>query len=176
MERIPALPPERAAGKSKELYEVINKKLGMIPNMMRVMGNSPAVLNGYLSFSNALGQSSIGARICELIALAVSGRNNCIYCKTAHAFIAAKIYGIDPDTIQKAIKGKSDNKRVQAVLAFVIQLIENGGKVSDDFIHALKKEGFDIGAITEIIAYTALITLTNFINNASGAEVDFPYI
>jgi uncharacterized peroxidase-related enzyme len=176
MERIPVLPPERASGKSKELYEVINKKLGMVPNMMQIMGNSPAVLNGYLSFSNALGQSSIGARMCELIALAVSGRNNCIYCITAHAFIAAKIYGVDPDTIQKARQGKSDNRRIQAVLAFVIELIENGGKISDDCIGALKKEGFDMGAITEIIAHTALITLTNLINNASNAEVDFPFI
>jgi uncharacterized peroxidase-related enzyme len=176
MERIPVLPPERASGKSKELYEVINKKLGMIPNMMRVMGNSPAVLNGYLSFSNALGQSSIGARMCELIALTVSWKNNCLYCTTAHTFIAANIYGIDPDTIQKARQGKSDNKRVQAVLAFVLQLIENGGNVSDDYIDKLKKEGFDMGAITEIIAQTALITLTNFVNNASKVEVDFPFI
>jgi uncharacterized peroxidase-related enzyme len=176
MERIPALSPEKAPDKSRELYEAINKKLGMIPNMMKVMGNSPAVLNGYLCFSNALGHSSIGARMAELIALAVSGRNNCLYCTTAHAFIAAKIYGVDPDAIQKAMRGKSDNKKVQAVLAFVIQLIENGGKVSDDYIDALKKEGFDTGAIIEIIAHTALITLTNFINNVSKVEVDFPFI
>jgi uncharacterized peroxidase-related enzyme len=176
MERIPALPLEKASGKSKELYEAINKKLGMIPNMMKVMGNSPAVLNGYWSFSNALGQSSIGAKMAELIALAVSGRNNCLYCTTAHTFIAANIYGIDPDTIYKARMGKSDNKKVQAVLAFVVQLIENGGKVSDDYIDALKNEGFDTGAITEIIAHTALITLTNFINNVSKVEVDFPFI
>jgi uncharacterized peroxidase-related enzyme len=176
MERIPTLPPEMASGKSKELYGVINKKLGMIPNMMQVMGNSPAVLNGYWTFSNALGQSSIGARMAELIALAVSGRNNCLYCTTAHTFIAANIYDIDPDTIQKARQGKSDNKKVQAVLAFVMQLIENGGRVSDDHIDALKKEGFSMGEITEIIAHTALITLTNFINNASKVEIDFPFI
>lgn len=176
MEKISVLPPEKALGKSKELYEAINKKLGMLPNMMKVMGNSPAVLNGYWSFCNALGQSAIGARMAELIALAVSGRNNCLYCATAHTFIAAKIYGIDPDTIYKARMGKSDNRKVQAVLAFVMDLIENGGKVSDDYIDALKKEGFDMGAITEIIAHTALITFTNFINNASKVDVDFPFI
>lgn len=40
--------------------------------MMRTMGNSPAVLNGYLAFSGALGESSIGAKLGELIALAVA--------------------------------------------------------------------------------------------------------
>ncbi len=148
----------------------------MIPNMMKVMGNSPAVLNGYLSFSNALGQSSIGARMSELIALAVSARNNCLYCTTAHTFIGASIYGIDADTIQKAKRAKSDNKKVQAVLAFVVQLVDNGGKVPDNYVDALKREGFDMTAVIEIIACAALITFTNFINNASGVEVDFPFI
>lgn len=49
MQRIKALNPDETTGKSKELFNAIQTKLGMVPNMMRTMGNSPAVLNAYLS-------------------------------------------------------------------------------------------------------------------------------
>ena len=43
MQRLIALDPETTTGKSKELFNAIQSKLGMVPNMMRTMGNSPAV-------------------------------------------------------------------------------------------------------------------------------------
>ena len=48
MQKIVALNPETTTGKSKDLFNAVQSKLGMVPNMMRTMGNSPAVLNGYL--------------------------------------------------------------------------------------------------------------------------------
>lgn len=47
MPRLKALDPESTSGKSKELFNAIQIKLGMVPNMMRTMGNSSAVLQGY---------------------------------------------------------------------------------------------------------------------------------
>ena len=49
MERIKAINPEQATGKSKQLLDGVQKKLGMTPNMMRTMAQSPAVLEGYLN-------------------------------------------------------------------------------------------------------------------------------
>ena len=53
MTRLQAVDPATATGKTKELFSAVEKKLGSVPNMMRTMGNSVAVLNGYLSFSAA---------------------------------------------------------------------------------------------------------------------------
>ena len=39
MQRIPALVPEETTTKSKEMFDAIQKKLGMVPNMMRTSGN-----------------------------------------------------------------------------------------------------------------------------------------
>jgi len=44
MTRLQALDPKDATGRSKELFDGIQGKLGMVPNMMRTMGNSSAVL------------------------------------------------------------------------------------------------------------------------------------
>ena len=54
MSRFTQIAPETATGKTKELLDGVKSKLGLVPNMMRAMANSPAVLNAYLQFSGAL--------------------------------------------------------------------------------------------------------------------------
>src|SRR5690242_4778064 len=99
MVRLKALNPDDASGKTKEMFNAIQGKLGMVPNMMRTMGNSPAVLEAYLNFSGALGHGSLGAKTGELIALAVAERNSCDYCLSAHSFIGEKLLGIDTTSL-----------------------------------------------------------------------------
>ena len=96
MQRITVLDPETTTGKkSKELFNAVQSKLGLVPNMMRTMGNSSAVLNGYLSFGGALGESSIGAKLGGLITLTVANANSCNYCNAAHSYIGEKLIGHD---------------------------------------------------------------------------------
>jgi uncharacterized peroxidase-related enzyme len=174
MQKIEALDPATTSGKSKDLFNAIQSKLGMIPNMMRTMGNSPAVLDGYLAFSGALGTSSIGGKLGELIALTVANINNCSYCNAAHSFIGEKLIGIDANSIDLAKEGKSDDARIGAALTFAKALVTKKGKVSDADIEAVKNAGYDQAAIAEIIAHTALNIFTNYFNNAVGTVVDFP--
>jgi hypothetical protein len=62
MARLKALSPDEATGKSKELFTAIQGKLGVVPNMMRTMGNSPALLEGYLNFSGALAHGKLAQK------------------------------------------------------------------------------------------------------------------
>ncbi|MDR8389559.1 carboxymuconolactone decarboxylase family protein [Aliifodinibius sp. S!AR15-10] len=174
MQRINALDPNTATGKTKELFNEVHNKLNSVPNMMRTMGNSPAVLNAYLSFNNALSESQIGARLGEKIALTVANANGCKYCNAAHSYIAGELVGIDAQTIQAAREGKAEDTRTQAALSFSRILLAQKGKVNDHDIESLKDAGFNDGEIAEIIAHTVLNIFTNYFNNAAGVEVDFP--
>jgi uncharacterized peroxidase-related enzyme len=174
MQRLIALDPETTTGKSKELFNVIQDKLGMVPNMMRTMGNSPAVLSGYLSLSGALGEGKSGGKLGELIALTVANINNCAYCNAAHSFISEKLFHIDSSSIDNAREGKSDDKKIQAALSFSGILIQKNGKVNDDDISLLKNAGYDDEGIAEIIAHICLNIFTNYFNNAARVTVDFP--
>jgi len=60
----------QATGKARELLEAVQAKLKFAPNMTRVMANSPAVLEAYLSFSAALA-SGLPATLREKLALDV---------------------------------------------------------------------------------------------------------
>jgi hypothetical protein len=51
MSRIPALDPIVATGKAAEHFTAVKTKLGVVPNLMRTLGQSPAALEAYLGFS-----------------------------------------------------------------------------------------------------------------------------
>ncbi len=176
MSRLTALNPETTIGKSKDLFNAIQGKLGMVPNMMRTMGNSPAVLNGYLAFSGALSEGTIGGKLGELIALTVANANSCEYCNAAHSFIGEKLVHIDSNSIAAAREGKSADAKIQAALDFARTIVEKRGLVNDSEVNALKNAGYDEASIAEIIAHVALNLFTNYFNNAAKVVVDFPSV
>ena len=176
MPRLKALDPETTTGKANELFNAVQSKLGMVPNMMRTMGNSPAVLNGYLSLSGALADSSLGARLGELIAITVANANRCDYCNAAHSFIGEKLVHIDTRSIAEAREGKSADKKIQAALDFSRVLVDKRGLVSDADVIAVKDVGYDDAGIAEIITHVGLNILTNYFNNTAQVAIDFPEV
>ncbi len=71
--------------------KTVEKQLGGVPNMFRVVANSPAALSGYLQLSAASAQGGLDAATRERIALAVAELNGCGYCLSAHSFLGRKV-------------------------------------------------------------------------------------
>lgn len=176
MQRIKALNPETTTGKSKQLFEGIQEKLGMVPNMMRTMGNSPAVLEGYLNLNAALGTSSIGSELGELIAMTVAQANSCNYCLSAHSFIGQKLLGIDPQSLHQARETESNEPKVAKALEFARVLVKKQGLVSDSDVQTVLDAGYSQGEVSEIVGHVALNIFTNYLNNTARTEVDFPLV
>lgn len=175
-QRITALDPDTATGKAKELFNAVQGKLGMVPNMMRTMGTSPALLNGYLSLSGALAEGSIRPGLGEQIALAVANANACNYCNAAHTFIGEKLAGLKMPAIHLAREGRATDGREQAAITFARVLVAKRGLVSDGDVTAARTGGLDDAAIAEVVGHVALNILTNYFNNTAGTVVDFPEV
>lgn len=173
MARLKALEPDLASGKLKELFEAVNSKMGFVPNVMRTMGNSPTVLEGYLAFDQALSKSTIGNEFSELIALTVASINNCDYCNSAHTALADKL-GTDIQSIELAREAVSVDSKISAGLKFVKEIVLLKGHVSTMAIEKVKMAGFDDTAIIEIIAAVAINVLTNYLNTIADTVLDFP--
>ena len=176
MARLTALDPEQATGKTKELFAAIKTKLGVVPNMMRTMGNSPAFLEGYLNLSGALGGGTLGAKTGELIALAVAESNHCDYCLSAHTYIGTNLAKLDAETLQAARSGNADNAKTGAILKFAKTLVSKKGLVDDADVHAVKAAGVTEGELGEIVGHVALNILTNYFNNTANTPIDFPVV
>jgi uncharacterized peroxidase-related enzyme len=176
MTRLTALNPEEVTGKTKDLFNAVQAKLGVVPNMMRTMGNSPAVLEGYLNLSGALSHGKLSAKTGELIALAVSESNSCDYCLAAHTYIGEKLVKADPAVLKAARAGNSADAKTAAILQLAKTLITKHGLVNDEDVNKAKTAGVSDAEIAETVAHTALNVLTNYFNNLANTEIDFPAI
>jgi uncharacterized peroxidase-related enzyme len=175
MSRLTPVQPQSAAGKAKELLDAVEAKMKMTPNMTRVMANSPAVLAGYLSFSGALSQGVLDAKLREAIALEVGEQNSCQYCVSAHTAIG-KLTGMSDSDVDQARDARSSSARNTAALAFSRVLVAQKGQITDADFAGLRSAGFSDAEIAEIIAHVALNIFTNYFNNSAQVEVDFPKI
>ena len=176
MTRLKALNPEEATGKTKELFDAIQGKLGMVPNMMRTMGNSPALLEGYLNLSSILAHGKLGAKTGELLALTIAENNECDYCLSAHSFIGEKLVHIDSNALHNARHAQAADDKTDAALKFANVLVVKKGLVNDEDVNAVKAAGLTDGEIAEIVGHVALNILTNYFNNTANTVIDFPVV
>jgi len=175
MARISAVDPKTAAGKAKALLDQIQASFGRTPNMMRTMAHSPALLEGYLNFSKALGGGALSARLREQLALAVSEANSCQYCVSAHTAIG-KMVGVDESELMASRHGASTDPRAALALEFARALVAQRGDVTDGDVRRLREASYTDGEIAEIVGAVALNILTNYFNKAAAVEVDFPRV
>lgn len=165
---------ETSPAASRPLLEGVRELLGSVPNLFRVVGNSPAALEGYLSLSGALGRGMLDARTRERLALAVAEKNGCDYCLAAHSYLGKHHAKLDEREIAENRAGSSSDAKAAAALRFATRVVELRGKVSDDDVRAVRAAGYDDAQIIEIVAHVALNTLTNYVNEVSQTVVDFP--
>ena len=173
--RIETLNPETTTGESKELFDAVNKKLGFIPNLIKVFGNSPATLKAYLSLGEIAGSGNFNAKFREQLALAIAEENECNYCLSAHTAIG-KMSGLTDEQTELNRRGLANDAKVQAGLEFAQNVTKNRGQVSSEAIQAVKDAGYNDGDILEIVLNVVSNTLTNYTNHLAQTEVDFPSV
>jgi uncharacterized peroxidase-related enzyme len=175
MARLPIIAPENSTGKVHELLSAVQKKLGLVPNMTRVMANSPAVLESYIGFSGALDGGSLNVKVRERIALGAAEANQCDYCLSAHSTIG-KLVGLNETEILDSRRGRSTDSKSAVALQFSRQVIEKRGAVSEADIEVAHKGGLTDGEIAEVVALTVLNIFTNYFNTAFQVDIDFPVV
>ena len=173
--RLTALDPNTTTGPARDLLNGVKAQLGVTPNMMRTMANSPAVLEGYLGFGAALGRGALPATLREQIAIAVAEANACDYCLFAHTALG-QLAGLKADQLAASRDAASADPRTDAALKFAVAVLASRGAVSDAQFAAVRAAGFDEGEIAEILAHVAINVFTNYFNRAAETVVDFPRV
>jgi uncharacterized peroxidase-related enzyme len=173
MTRIKPVDIDSADAEVTNLYVLVRKKMGTIPNLISTMANSPSVAHAYLGLNQSLSTGKLSSKLREQIALLVGQSNGCDYCLAAHTALGAGA-GLNATEITNARQGKSDDARVNAALEFSRQLVLTRGAVCDDDIARLRDTEFTDGEIIEIVANVVVNIFTNYINLVASTEVDFP--
>lgn len=173
MQRLNSVNPELAQGRTRELLNTVEQAFGTIPNTAKVMANSPAVLESFLSFATAMSDTKIGEKLHNQVKLNTSETNSCHYCTSILCAVAPSA-GLTADDILAGRTGNSEDHRTKAALTFATAVLESGGKVSDDQLAEVRQAGFDDAEIVEIVTSVVLGCFTNFLNNVADTELDIP--
>ena len=175
MSRLTQLNDDNASPAAAELFGAIKSKVGMVPNLYRVLANEPSALTATLGFNEALGKGSFTPQIREAIALSVAGANNCDYCASAHTAISKNLK-VDDAEIAARLGGRSSDPKLAAILAFANAVVDKRGFVSDDDLATAKDAGLNEGEIVETIVNVVANILTNYVNHVAETEIDFPVV
>ena len=167
---------EASPAASQPLLQAVKKLIGSVPNLFRMVGNSPAALEGYLGLNGALAKGKLDAKTRERIALAVAEINGCDYCLAAHTYMGKNLAKLDDVEIAANRHGTSSDVKADAAVRFAAKITTSRGHVSLQDLQATKNAGFSDAEIVEIISHVALNTLTNYVNNVTGTDIDFPAV
>jgi len=176
MSRISIPTYDQSPAATRPLLDAVNKQLGVVPNLMKVVGNSPAALGGYLALSGALAKGALGAKTGERIALAIAEINGCGYCLAAHTYLGRNVAKLDDAEIAANRNGVSNDPRADAAVRFAASVALERGHVSDAAVQAVKNAGYSDAEVMEIVVHVALNTLTNYVNEVAQTEIDFPAV
>lgn len=160
---------------SKPILDAVHKQLGVVPNMFRLIAQSPAALQGFAANNGALAKA-LDVKTRERIALAVAQVNACDYCLSAHTYLGLNLAKISPEEVALNRHGESGDAKANAAVSFAAKIVRERGRVSDADIRAVREAGFSDGAIVEILAVAAENIFTNLLNIVADTDIDFPVV
>ena len=161
---------------ARERLEGVKKQLGVVPNLFRMVANSPAALEGYVGMLGALGRGALPAATHERIALAVAEFNRCDYCLSAHSYLGKHVAELDEAEMTANRGGTSNDPKADAAVRFARKVLEQRGHVADDDLRAVGAAGYSEAQIVEIVQHVALNVWTNYVNSVAQTAIDFPVV
>lgn len=166
---------EQVPAAAQELFDVMKKKIGKVPNLYATMGYSAAALKAMLDFEETLHHGVFNAKEREAIYLVVSQVNQCNYCLAAHSILAG-MRGFSKDEILNLRRGIAADAKLYAVIQFAKAIAENKANVDATIKDAFFEAGYDEAALIDLAALVTLRTYTNYVYALTQIPVDFPVV
>jgi uncharacterized peroxidase-related enzyme len=173
---LPLIDPATATGAAAEALTQVKKTLGTVPNMAKVMANSPALVRGWLDMSGALADGVLSAPVRERLALTTAEYNRCEYCLSAHTFIGSRVAKLDAEEIERARHAESTDPHVAALLALSDAVARGRGVVDETTLKTARAAGVTDAEIAEVVGNLALNVLTNYFNILAETHNEFPVV
>ena len=163
---------EDVSSNNQAIFDNLNKALGFVPNLYATYAHSDTALENYLNFANA--KTSLSAKEKEVVNLAVSQVNDCLYCLSAHTAIG-KMNGFTDAQILELRAGFSTvNDKLDALAKLAKNITENRGKTDETVIENFFNAGYTKGNLIDTISLVGDKTISNYVHSTTQVPIDFP--
>lgn len=155
------------------------EKLGLIPNVLLAYSFDQAKLRAFMDMYNdlMLAPSGLSKMEREMIAVAVSAENRCVYCLTAHGAALRQLSG-DPalaEVVAQNWRAAALDARQKAMLGFAVKLTNTPKDMEDSDRQALRMAGFTDRDIWDIAAVTSFYNMSNRLAAATEMQPNPEY-
>jgi uncharacterized peroxidase-related enzyme len=150
----------------------VQEKAGFVPNVFVTLAHRPDEFRAFFAYHDALMDREGGLTKAEreMIVVATSGANDCLYCIVAHGAIL-RVYAKNPlvaDQVAANYRKADITPRQKAMLAFALKVATRSSELVDDDYAALAAHGFSDEDVWDIGAIAAFFALSNRMANLIG--------
>ncbi|MBM3407607.1 MAG: peroxidase-related enzyme [Betaproteobacteria bacterium] len=150
----------------------VQEKSGFVPNVFLKLARRPDECRAFFAYHDALmlRENGLSKGEKEMIVVATSAANNCLYCVVAHGAIL-RIYEKNPliaDQLATNYRKASITPRQRAMLDFAVKVASHSAEVGDADFAALHAHGFSDEDAWDIGAIAAFFALSNRMANMAS--------
>jgi uncharacterized peroxidase-related enzyme len=147
----------------------VQQKAGFVPNVFVTLAHRPEEFRAFFAYHDALmlKESGLSKAEREMIVVATSGANDCLYCIVAHGAIL-RIYAKNPlvaDQVAVNYRKADIPERQRAMLAFAMKVAVDSARIEDADFASLRAHGFSDEDVWDIGAIAAFFALSNRMAN-----------
>ena len=176
--RYPVPPIEGLPDDLRQRILEVQEKSGFVPNVFLAFSHRPDEFRAFFAYHDALmlrqpsGPNGLSKGEKEMIVVATSGANQCLYCVVAHGAIL-RIYEKNPllaDQVAVNYRKAAITPRQTAMLDFAMKVCNDSATIAEGDFAALRAHGFTDEDAWDIGAITALFGLSNRMANLTSMQ------
>jgi uncharacterized peroxidase-related enzyme len=161
-----------ATADSAALLEGVQGAWGFVPNLHRVLAESPAALEAYGALWGLAEKTGFTAVERNIAYLAIIYENECRYCMAGHTNLS-KMAKVPASEIEAIREGRPlADPKLEALRRFAAQVTANRGVVGDAEVAAFKAAGYDNRAVLDLLVLAATKLISNYTNHLAETPLD----
>jgi uncharacterized peroxidase-related enzyme len=161
-----------APQESVEFLDGVKKAWGLVPNLHRVLAESPAALEAYARLWEIAERTGFTLQERNIAYISIIYENECTYCMAGHTNLS-RVAKVEPEVITAVREGRPIlDSKLEALRQFAAKVTRNRGLVSEADVSAFKAAGYDNRAVLDLLVLVATKLISNYANHLAQTPLD----
>ncbi len=160
----------------KETMLMVQEARGFVPNVLFALAHRPAEFRAFITYNNAImkKESGLSAAEKEMIIIATSNDNDCMYCVMSHGASLRVItkQATISDQIAVNYREADISPREKAMIDFAMKVSKDSKSIGHEDFEILYQHGFSDEDIWDINAIISFYGLSNRMMNFAKVRPD----
>lgn len=161
-----------APAASVDMLNGVQKTWGFVPNVHRVLAESPAALEAYSTLWGIAEKTGFTAQERNIAYLAIIYENECTYCMAGHTNLS-RMAKVDPEVIAAVRENRPiADAKLEALRQFAAKVTRQRGAISEVDVATFKAAGYSNRAVLDLLVLMATKLISNYTNHLAHTPND----